>query len=713
MLSRWLVVIGVLWGVLWTGSDARAERRVALVIGNSTYQHAQVLRNPKNDANDIAAALKKVGFDVLVGLDLDQQAFAGKVEQFAQVLDDADVALFFYAGHGLQISEKNYLVSVNAKLANEFLIPSETIDLEAIVRLMEAKAPTNLVFLDACRNNPLTENLKRNLAAMRRSASLGRGLARIEPTGRNTLIAFSAAPGQEAADGSERNSPFTAALLKYLPQPGLEVSVMLKEVAADVRRDTRNTQRPQQLSDMTQTFYFVKQEPPKVVAAPPPAPEPVRPPPPAAPSAQDRALEVAFWNAAQSTQDCDSIRAYLQTFPNGVFVSLARLSERRLCKPAEAAPPAATAPKNPQVAAAPPAAAPPPRTAEPARPAAPAGPETARLDPPAARPAPPPAEVAPARPPVTAPAPSPPRAEPTPRVEPAPAPAAKVEPPPPARPATPPPAATPPAAIPQPAPPAAPPPQQQAAVIRPPSLPDPATRPNQSFRDCEQCPSMITLAGGSFSMGSNDDRSEKPVRQVTVPSFALARFPVTVAEWKQCVAAKACSYEVSGEDELPVHNVSWNDAQQYIKWLSDLTGESYRLPTEAEWEYAARADSSTKFWWGNAFVVGKANCKGCGDPYDANKPAKVLAFAPNPFGLYGMTGGVAQWVQDCWFKDYTGAPNNAAARDAPNCAKRVLRGGSWKNDQSYMRVSSRDNYDTGVRYVTNGFRVARSPRRGN
>ena len=150
------------------------------------------------------------------------------------------------------MNEKNYLVSTNARLENEFLLSSETIELDAIVRLMESKAPINLVFLDACRNNPLAENLRRSLAALKRGAQLGRGLARMEARGRDTLIAFAAAPGQEANDGSERNSPFTAALLRHLPKPGLEVSVMLKEVAADVRRDTRNGQRPQQLSDMTQ-----------------------------------------------------------------------------------------------------------------------------------------------------------------------------------------------------------------------------------------------------------------------------------------------------------------------------------------------------------------------------------------------------------------------------------------------------------------------------
>jgi hypothetical protein len=201
---------------------------------------------------------------------------------------------------------------------------------------MESKAPINLVFLDACRNNPLADNLRRSLTVLKRSAQLGRGLARMEPTGHDTLIAFSAAPGQEAADGSDRNSPFTAALLRHMTTPGLEVSVMLKDVAADVRRDTRNSQRPQQLSDMTKAFYFAKLQQADATktdapTAPVPAPEPMVKSAANNAGSDDYALDMAFWSAAQSSNDCDAVRAYLQRFPKGVFVELARLSERRLC----------------------------------------------------------------------------------------------------------------------------------------------------------------------------------------------------------------------------------------------------------------------------------------------------------------------------------------------------------------------------------------------
>ena len=209
-------------------------------------------------------------------------------------------------------------------------------------------------------------------------------------------------------------------------------------------------------------------------------------------------------------------------------------------------------------------------------------------------------------------------------------------------------------------------------------------------------------------MGSNDDPSEKPPHDVTVAAFALGRYPVTIGEWRQCMADKACSTEPTGDDNLPVYNVSWTDAQDYVAWLSKTTQTKYRLPSEAEWEYAARANTATKFWWGNSLLPNKAACKGCGTDVNAALPVKVGAFAPNPLGLHDMAGGIAQWVADCWIKDYQGAPRNGTARELANCRQRVLRGGSWKNDSSYLRSSSRDYYDTGVRYLTHGFRVARA-----
>jgi formylglycine-generating enzyme required for sulfatase activity len=154
-----------------------------------------------------------------------------------------------------------------------------------------------------------------------------------------------------------------------------------------------------------------------------------------------------------------------------------------------------------------------------------------------------------------------------------------------------------------------------------------------------------------------------------------------------------------GGDDEPLGNVSWNDTQQYLTWLNATTQRPWRLPTEAEWEYAARGGSTTRFWWGDAMKVGMAICKGCGP--------RLPQIAANPYGLL-VNDGVAEWVQDCWVKDYRGAPTNGSARQVPDCQYRVLRGASASNDLSYARPASRDYYDASVRYPTHGFRVAMS-----
>ena len=221
-------------------------------------------------------------------------------------------------------------------------------------------------------------------------------------------------------------------------------------------------------------------------------------------------------------------------------------------------------------------------------------------------------------------------------------------------------------------------------------------------------PEMVTLLGGKFAMGSNNDPSERPIHQVDVKPFAIGKFPITVSQWNQCVAAKACDYSATGKEDAPVTNVSWSDTQQFTEWLSRITQKKYRLPSEAEWEYAARAGTQTKYWWGDQLQSGMANCNGCNEAYDATQPMKAGSFKPNPFGLHDMGGGVSQWVTDCWHKNYQAAPVDGSPWLDAECSSHVVRSGSWKNDPSYVRPTSRDHYDTNARYPTHGFRVAQS-----
>lgn len=234
---------------------AYAEKRTALVIGNAQYARAGALANPANDANDIAAALKELGFNVVLGLDLDKQAFDAKVRDFAASLNDADTAVLFYAGHGLQVAGQNYLVPVDAALKSERDLDFQTVSLDFILKQMELDrdGKTNIVFLDACRDNPLARNLARSMGT--RSASLGKGLAEVK-TGVGTFVAYSTQPGNVALDGTGRNSPFAAALTQGIRAPGRNLTAMMIGVRKQVLAETEGKQVPWDHSALVGDFYF-------------------------------------------------------------------------------------------------------------------------------------------------------------------------------------------------------------------------------------------------------------------------------------------------------------------------------------------------------------------------------------------------------------------------------------------------------------------------
>jgi len=249
-------------------------------------------------------------------------------------------------------------------------------------------------------------------------------------------------------------------------------------------------------------------------------------------------------------------------------------------------------------------------------------------------------------------------------------------------------------------------PPPPVATPAPPQTPKPVGNvvlrpPNQQ---ATMGPEMVTIPAGSFMMGSTEDSSEQPVHRVTVSSFEMAKYPVTVGEWRACVQAAACELKPKGNDQAPMTNVSYTDAMQYVSWLSQRAGRPYRLPSEAEWEYAARGGTTTRYWWGNNMNTGVAVCRGCGSE---GQPQRVGLNTLNPFGLE-INGGVMEWVSDCWFPTYHLAPNDASARSKPNCSEHVLRGSAWNTDANYARSSARNFYDDAVRYPTHGLRVALS-----
>ena len=262
--------------LIFNPSVAFADKRVALIIGNSAYKDAARLTNPVNDAQDLAALLAGLDFDVTLKTELTIAAFSRAVTDFAVKARGADVALFYFSGHGLQLNAVNYLMPVDAKLENELDVKLQTISAQDIVEVMERAARMSLVFLDACRDNPIAERLFATMYSGGKSGGGGKGLARIADRGGETLIVYAAEAGKTAQDGITRNSPFAAAMLKHIATPGLEVEVMLKRVTAEVLKATANKQQPERVSRLVSEFYFKS-------AAAPPRPEPDRSKPPRAP----------------------------------------------------------------------------------------------------------------------------------------------------------------------------------------------------------------------------------------------------------------------------------------------------------------------------------------------------------------------------------------------------------------------------------------------
>lgn len=237
------------------GESSERGPRVALVIGNAAYSNVPSLTNPVNDAREMSSALRELGFKVIEGYNVNSSTMRSKIAEFGAALPGAGVSLFYYAGHGMQVSGKNYLVPVDAKVERPSALGTEAIEVATVIADMEAEKRINLVFLDACRDNPLSRNLARSMGGGTRSTAVGQGLAQVN-AGIGTLITFATSPDTIALDGSGRNSPFTQAMLKYIRTPGLEIRSMLTRVRADVIRATNEQQVPWDHSSLTGDFYF-------------------------------------------------------------------------------------------------------------------------------------------------------------------------------------------------------------------------------------------------------------------------------------------------------------------------------------------------------------------------------------------------------------------------------------------------------------------------
>lgn len=661
---------------------AAASRRVALVIGNARYA-TDPLVTPVADADAVSRSLRTLGFEVIAHTDLDAAQMKRAIDDFHGRLHAGGVGLFYFAGHGFHIHDGTLLAPVDADGSAPAGLVTKGIALRDVLAGMAAPRPgrLNLVILDSCRNDPFAGALSEAAEAL--------------PD--DTLVAYAAAPGELAADGVTAGR-FTEALLRTVAVPGAGIEHALRHAAAIVARDTEGGQTPRISSSLAAEFVLADSAARGVRT--PPGQDGAehgaiagRPgedatgglaqthgvvalqagrggtPPHRTPSAAAESDGVAPPSVLAAADADESARGSVRT--RGILpkdsAEQYELAFWDSIKDSEHASDYEAYLKvypNGRFAALARARIERLRAAAPKTETPPKAPAAPKAETPA-KPAPPsPAPRTPA---------APERAAPTP----------------------------PPAAAPTPAPAAAP----QAAK--------PAGGPQlKEIKDCPACPALVELPRGEFTMGSNtDDPSERPAHRVSVARpFAIGKYEVTNEQWAACVAAAACA-KLAGDDaaakNAPARDLSWDDARQYVQWLGKTTGKSYRLPTEAEWEFAVRGGTTTRYWWGAQMLPGKANCKGCGEPWRQDGPANVGSFAPNPYGLYDMNGSVWEWVADCWHSTYKGAPDDGRAWDEPNCRARVIRGGSWREGADYMLSSTRFKYDASVRHSQNGFRVAR------
>ena len=608
---------------------SQATEQVALIIGNSIYKHTPVLPNPQNDAADMAALLRNLQFKVTSLTDVDRNAFEDALATFGRQAAGADLALVFYAGHGIQVGGKNYLLPTDARLNDERdlrkLIPLDDVLYEA-----SQASKLGVVIVDACRDNPLAQQLARGLGAQR-SAAIGRGMSPIQRAPADVLVAFATEADATAADGTGRNSPYTTALKQHLATPGLELRLLFGRVRDSVMTVTHNQQRPYTYGSLGgEAFYLASR-----VERLPPASTPQR---------------VRLAVKATPPNALVRIMNIVPAYRDGIELESGRYDI--------------------EVSA--------------------AGYETYRewheLT------------VGDQVLPITL--------------------ASMVPPSPPA--------------------------DQTGKVIR------------DRLRDGSTGPEMVFIRGGRFQMGSplgeegrDDDERQ---HEVSVGDFYIGKYEVTVGEfrrfvtvtgyrtdaekdtgnvdgcytldrddkdkswtWREWADWKTPNKYLANQDSHPVSCVSWNDAVAYIEWLNGETGQNYRLPTESEWEYAARAGTVVARYWGdNDAACEHANIADekfwtpgfvCEDGYQYVAP--VGQFKANAWGLHDMLGNVWEWTCSEYDSDYGGGESECASKNNAS-AQRVFRGGSWYTSPRWVRSAFRDRYTPALRDFYLGFRLARS-----
>jgi formylglycine-generating enzyme required for sulfatase activity len=669
----------------------------------------------------VAGKLRDLGFIVTIIENSDTQRLRTAVREFGRSLPEDRVALVYFTGHAAQFDSQNYLLPVDAKAEDTGSIRSGIAvnDVVAAIRQPQGQRAINIIVVDAAHAQTLAGQYR----------GMAKGLApMVAPL--DFLIAFASSPGSVAQQPQESKlSPYTRAFLAAVDGPDKKVETVFKRIRVAVGRNTDRSQVPWHTSSLLSDFYFrpssetrKEHNAASLTTREPPTSRGIR----VAGSENEREtsqhkltsnlparairvaesgankFELALWEVIKESENPADFEAYLDVFPEGYFATqakqnLARLKDERAAKATKKTPaPSTEIVKIDEIG----------QQYELVKTAnLRDGPTTKakivgqvekgaqilvlgrvvgkswyRVSTDAGLTAYVAARLL--------------TKVDTKSVSEAPTATTEIQ------------------------------PEQDretqtASVGRTPDEMKmevkPPVSPLDVTRDCKDCPELVVIGPGVFVMGSDTgDPNERPAHRVHIrQAFAMGRYEVTISQWRACVIAGACRDVPklkTAHPDSPIHKLSWTDAEAYVGWLTRTTGKSYRLPTEAEWEYAARAGTNSRYWWGDRMVAGVADCKGCDKEWNYASPRPVASSKANAFGLHGMSGGVWEWTVDCWYRDYAKASRDGSAFTDPVCGQRVLRGGSWRNNADYARSASRFKYDSDVRYSTNGMRVVRELR---
>ena len=658
-----VIFLALCW-MLFFGLCAPAHsKRIALVIGNDAYENVTKLQKAGNDASAMARELTAAGFEVQLHRDVNYRNMVKAVETLSKRITGGDEVVVFFAGHGVQIKTGSFMLPIDIEATSESEVEKTAYGVNDLTeKLSEAKAAFTLVMVDACRDNPLK--------AAGRSVGNSRGLSAIEPP-KGQMVVYSASRGQQALDRLNEKDPnpngvFTREFIARMRKPGVKIEDLVREVQDSVEtlaQTVKHEQRPAIYNEARGNFYFFG---PTTVMVGPQAPAKPEAVAPSVRPGQVQGLSLADLEREEATRkewadwqgrmkaDFDKTAAFA-----GSADLMAKAWDRFLVVWAQ---------DNPM------------STQD----------EALRAQAAAKR------DVA-----------------------------------------------------------------RQASAQAPQVVAQPAAASGtgQIIKDCADCPEMVVIPAGSFTMGSSDEEQalaneggpaatvtsrESPQHSVNIRSFVAARYAITKGEFAAFVRARG--YQTEAEqgdgcrvwngkelkndkaadwryvrftqtDSHPVVCVSWNDAQAYIGWLNQTTGKTFRLLSESEREYVARAGTQTAFWWGDSITTAQANYGGTGKSYNGSPKGEyrqatvpVSSFAPNPFGLYNVHGNVSEWAEDCSHDTYSGAPADGSAWTT-GCSGnyRVLRGGAWRSVSAILRSALRSRNAPDYRSYDVGFRLARSP----